>query len=99
MESGSRVWSWWLQVFMELWNGLTDAFREIFTSWWWAVRGSFTGDKDFWDKAQTFLMHGVNPVNLFQTEVFYKFRAAVIFWRFMLAFWFAVTRSISMINM
>jgi len=99
MGPGTKMWSWCWQVFTELFFGLTDAFKEIFEAWWLVVKSTVTFDSLFFNQVASFLEHGVNPANLFQTDYFFKFRQGVIFWRFLLSFVFAAARSIAMINM
>jgi hypothetical protein len=99
MGPGTKMWSWCWQVFVELFMGMTDAFSEIFQAWWYSVKSAVTFDSTFYNQVASFLEHGINPANLFQTEIFYKFRQGVMFWRFLLAFVFAAARSIALINM
>jgi len=98
MGPGYRAWPWWIQVFMELIYGLTDAWVGLFEAWWFFVSNIFTMKKQFGDAVTSFFMHGSNPLNLFR-QSFDKFVMAALFWRFILAAVFTIIRTTALINL
>merc|ERR1719491_1931256 len=99
MGPGYKAWQYWFQVSMELLAGLTSAWAAIFGAWWNFIVATFTLNKPYYQHVTNFFAHGVNPINLFQTEEFPKFRMGVIFWRFVLATVFTCIRTIALINL
>jgi len=98
MGPGSKAWSWWFQVFMELLYGLTEAWGALFSALGFFLKSSFSGEKKWGDEVTSFMVHGSNPINLFRDN-FPKFRMAVLFWRFVLAAIFTIVRTTALINL
>merc|ERR1712232_1106851 len=49
MGPGYKAWSWWWQVFLQLFWGLTDAWKAMFVVWWDVVKNSVTLNKSYFD--------------------------------------------------